>query len=83
MLARVDSRLGCMGVTIDGEAPWLILGRGPVIVACDLSTRLQCMSVGREHSGEVLHTSGPMVEVGATGTALPPKSVVVLGPAEP
>jgi hypothetical protein len=83
MLARVDSRLDWMGVTIGGEVHWLILGRGPVIVACDLSTRLQRMSVGREYSGEVLHTSDPMVEAGATGTALPPESVVVLGPAEP
>jgi Domain of unknown function (DUF3459) len=83
MLARVDNRLGWMGVTVDGEANWLIVGRGPVTVACNLATRAQRVSVGREHSSQVLLTSDAMIEVNATGMALPPESAVILGPAEP
>jgi hypothetical protein len=33
-----------------------------------------------EQSSEVLLTSDPMIEVNASGMALPPESVVILGP---
>jgi maltooligosyltrehalose trehalohydrolase len=82
MPALVDGRLDRMRVAIDEQAHWLILERGPVTVACNLAPRAQRLPVGREHSSEVLLTSDPMIEFNATGMALPPESVVVLGPAE-
>jgi maltooligosyltrehalose trehalohydrolase len=42
----------------------------------------QRVPLGREQSSEVLLTSNPMIEVNASGAALPPDTVVVLGPAE-
>jgi hypothetical protein len=51
-------------------------------VACNLAMGAQRVPLGREQSSEVLLTSDPMIEVNASGAALPPDSVVVLGPAE-
>ena len=54
----------------------------PAIVACNLATRAQRVPIGREPFSEVLLTSDPIIELNASGAALPPDSVVVLGPAE-
>ena len=70
-------------VRCDEDARWLTVERGPIIVACNLATRAQRVPIGREQSSEVLLTSDPMIELNASGAALPPDSVVVLGPAEP
>jgi maltooligosyltrehalose trehalohydrolase len=83
MPALVDGRLDRMRVTVDEECHWFILKRGLVIVACNLATRAQRMPVGREHSSEVLLTSDPLIELNTRGMALPPESVVILGPAQP
>jgi maltooligosyltrehalose trehalohydrolase len=77
--ALLDGRFDRMCVTFE-EAHWLILERGPVIVACNLARRVQRMPLGMEQSSEVLLTSDPMIEVNASGMALPPESVVILGP---
>ena len=77
-----DGRMDQVRVRFDEAARWLTVERGPMIVACNLATRAQRVPIGREHSSEVLLSSDPMLEVNASGAALPPDSVVVLGPAE-
>jgi hypothetical protein len=72
-----------MRVTVDEKSHWLILKRGPVIVACNLATRAQRRPVGREHSSAGLLTSDPLIELTTSGMALSPESVVILGPAQP
>jgi maltooligosyltrehalose trehalohydrolase len=77
-----DGRMDQVRVRFDEAARWLTVERGPMIVACNLATRAQRVPIGREQSSEVLLSSDPMLEVNASGAALPPDSVVVLGPAE-
>jgi hypothetical protein len=67
----------------DEAARWLVLERGPVTAACNLAAQAQRVHIRRGKPSEVLLTSDPMIEVSASGVALPPDSVVVLGPAEP
>jgi maltooligosyltrehalose trehalohydrolase len=81
--ALTDGRMDQVRVRVDEEARWLVLERGPVTVACNLAKRAQRMPIGREYFNEVLLTSDPMIEVNATSMALPPESVVILGPAAP
>jgi hypothetical protein len=66
----------------DEQARWLTVARGAILVACNLATRAQRVPIGREQSSEVLLTSDPRIELKASGAALPPDSVVVLGPAK-
>jgi maltooligosyltrehalose trehalohydrolase len=81
MAALLDGRLDRMRVTIDEEARWLILERGPVTVACNLAMREQRVPVGRGHSSKILLTSDPTIEVDASSLALSPESVTIFGPA--
>jgi maltooligosyltrehalose trehalohydrolase len=81
--ALTDGRLERVRVHFDEAARWLVLERGPVTVACNLAAQAQRLPIRRQQPSEVLLTSDPMIEVGASGVALPPDSVVVLGPAEP
>ena len=78
-----DGRMDQVRVRFDEAARWLTVERGPIIVACNLATGAQRVPIGREQSNQVLLTSDPMIELNASGAALPPDSVVVLGPAEP
>jgi maltooligosyltrehalose trehalohydrolase len=78
-----DGRIDQVHVRFDEAARWLTVERGPMIVACNLASRGQRVPIRREQSSEVLLTSDPMIEVKASGVALPPDSVVVLGPAAP
>jgi maltooligosyltrehalose trehalohydrolase len=80
--ALADGRLERVRVRFDEAARWLVLERGPLTVACNLAAQAQRVPM-REQPSEVLLTSDPMIEVSASGVALPPDSVVVLGPAEP
>jgi hypothetical protein len=68
-------------VRFDEHARWLTFERGAIIVTCNLAMRTQLVPIEREQSSEVLLTSDPMIEINARGAALPPDSVVVLGPA--
>ena len=77
-----DGRMDQVRVRFDEAARWLIVERGPMIVACNLATRVQRVPIGREQSSEVLLSSDPMLEVNGSNAALPPDSVVVLGPAK-
>jgi maltooligosyltrehalose trehalohydrolase len=81
--ALADGRIDQVRVHCDEQARWLTVERGPMIVACNLAGRVQRVPIARAQSSEVLLTSDPMIEVKASGAALPPDSVVVLGPAEP
>jgi maltooligosyltrehalose trehalohydrolase len=78
-----DGRIDQVRVRFDEAARWLTVERGPMIVACNLAGRVQRVPIRREQSSEVLLTSDPMIEVNASGAALPPDSVVVLGPVAP
>ena len=80
--ALADGRMAQGCVHGDEHARWLTVERRPLIVACHLAGRVQRVPLGREQSSEVLLTSDPMIELNASGAALPPDSVVVLGPAE-
>jgi maltooligosyltrehalose trehalohydrolase len=77
-----DGRMDHVRVRCDEAARWLTVARGPIIVACNLTMGAQRVPLGREPSSEVLLTSDPMIQVNASGAALPPDAVVVLGPAE-
>jgi maltooligosyltrehalose trehalohydrolase len=77
-----DGRMDQVRVRFDEAARWLTVVRGPIIVACNLATGAQRVPIGREQSNQVLLTSDPMIELNASGAALPPDSVLVLGPAE-
>jgi maltooligosyltrehalose trehalohydrolase len=81
--ALAEGRMDQVRVHGDEHARWLTVERAPLIVACNLAGRVQRVPIGREHSSAVLLTSDPMIELKASGAALPPDSVVVLGPAEP
>jgi maltooligosyltrehalose trehalohydrolase len=81
--ALADGRMDRVRVHGDEHARWLTVERGAIIVACNLATRAQRVPIGREQASEVLLTSDPMIELNASGAALPPDSVVVLGPGEP
>jgi 1,4-alpha-glucan branching enzyme len=52
------------------------------LMDCNLAGQTQRLPKEREQSSELLLTSDPMIELNASGAALPPDSVVVLGPAE-
>jgi Domain of unknown function (DUF3459) len=80
--ALADGRMDRVRVHGDEHARWLTVERGPIIVACNVATRAQPVPIGREQSNEVLLTSDPMIELKASGAALPPDAVGVLGPAE-
>jgi maltooligosyltrehalose trehalohydrolase len=77
-----DGRMDHVRVRCDEAARWLTVARGPIIVACNLAMGAQRVPLGREQSSEILLTSDPMIEVNASGAALPPDSVAVFGPAE-
>jgi len=80
--ALADGRMDQVRAHGDEHARWLTVERRAIIVACNLATRAQRLPIGREQSSEALLTSDPMIELNASGAALPPDSVVVLGPAE-
>jgi hypothetical protein len=80
--ALADGRMDRVRVHGDEHARWLTVERGLIIVACNLATRAQRVPIGREQSSEVLRTSDPMIELNESSAALPPDSVVVLGPGE-
>ena len=77
-----DGRMDHVRVRCDEAARWLTVARGPIIVACNLAMGAQRVPIGREQSSEVLLTSDPMIEVNASGAALPRDAVAVFGPAE-
>ena len=66
-------------VRFDEAARWLTVVRGPIIVACNLATGAQRVPIGG-NSPTKSCSSDPMIELNASGAALPPDSVLVLGP---
>ena len=80
--ALSDGRLDEVRVRVDEEARWLIMERGPVTVACNLSAAVQRIPLAKERPNHVILASdGPMQTIPGA-IELPRDSVVLLGTAE-
>jgi maltooligosyltrehalose trehalohydrolase len=62
----------------DDSAGWLIVERGPVVVACNLADRRQHLPLHVRYAPEVLLASEPGAAAGRGWVELPPESVAVL-----
>lgn len=71
-------RLDQVTVTFDEEAGWLLVDRGGVLTACNLSEHTSSLPLPLEGSEAVLLASNPQSVVRRGGIDLPPQSVVVL-----
>jgi maltooligosyltrehalose trehalohydrolase len=75
-----DGRMDLVRVRWDEHARWLTLERGPVTVACNLAAQAQTAPIQQGQPVDVLLASEAGITVGASGVALPPDAVVILGP---
>jgi maltooligosyltrehalose trehalohydrolase len=81
--ALSDGRLERVRTTFDENAKWLVVRRGPVVVACNLSDIAQRVPVGLDRDAEVLLASESNVQFTHDAVVLPPDSVSILISAEP
>jgi maltooligosyltrehalose trehalohydrolase len=81
--ALSDGRLERVRTTFDENAKWLVVRRGPVVVACNLSDIAQRVPVGLDRDAEVLLASESNVQFTHDAVVLPPDSVAILISAEP
>lgn len=74
--ALADAQPGKTRVTLDKEARWLAVERGPVRVLCNLGAASHAFSCGAGH--EIRMSSSQGVIVSRDAVTLPPDTVVVL-----
>ncbi len=74
--ALCDGRLDQVDVRFDEDAKWIVVGRGPIAVACNLAPRLQ--TVPLPFAGRVLLASEPGITPDGSAIALPPDSVAII-----
>lgn len=82
LTALSDGRLDEVRVRVDEEARWLIMERGPVTVACNLSAAVQRIPLGKERPNHVILASDGPIKTIPGAIELPRDSVVLLGTAE-
>ena len=76
--ALSDGRLDRINVSFDEQARWLVMARGAIAVACNMSERRQRVPVSTGNDAQILLASEKEVQVAAGKVELPPDSVAVL-----
>jgi maltooligosyltrehalose trehalohydrolase len=79
--ALTDPRLDRVETQCDADAGWLVVRRGPVIVAANLGIRAWTFPAGA--AAGLLAASDARVESGERGLVLPPDTVAILADAAP
>jgi maltooligosyltrehalose trehalohydrolase len=81
--ALSDGRLERVRITFEESAKWLVVRRGPVVVACNLSGITQRVPVVLRDGAELLLASTSEVQLTHAAVGLSPDSVAILLSAEP
>jgi maltooligosyltrehalose trehalohydrolase len=76
--ALSDGRLDRVTVSYDDQAKWLVMARGPIAVACNLSERRQQMPLNSGKDARILLASEKEVQLVGDGVELPPDSVAIV-----
>jgi maltooligosyltrehalose trehalohydrolase len=76
--ALSDGRLDRVEVTFDEQAKWLVMARGPISVACNLSERRQQTPLRIGKDARILLSSEKETQLVGDGVELPPESVAVV-----
>jgi maltooligosyltrehalose trehalohydrolase len=78
LAALCDGRLDRATVTFDEQAKWLVMARGPIAVACNLSERWQRtpLSIGKD--ARILLASDKEIQLVGAGIELAPDSVAIV-----
>jgi maltooligosyltrehalose trehalohydrolase len=76
--ALSDGRLDKVRVSFDETAKWLVVKRGPVVVACNLNQVTQLVPAGIEPESRLLLTSEDKAQLIQDTVELPPDSVAIL-----
>ena len=76
--ALSDGRLDGVSVTFDEQAKWLVMARGPIAVACNLSQRRQQTPLSTGKEARILLASEKETQLVANRVELPPDSVAVV-----
>jgi maltooligosyltrehalose trehalohydrolase len=79
--ALTDPRLRRVKTEWDEAAGWLIVRRGPVLIAVNLGTAAWTCPAAR--GAQVLARSDPAIRAVADGLALPPDTVAIMSTSEP
>ena len=76
--ALSDARLDRVSVTFDEQQKWLVMARGPIAVACNLSQRRQHTPLSSGQDARILLASEKEIRIVGDGIELPPDSVAVV-----
>jgi maltooligosyltrehalose trehalohydrolase len=76
--ALSDGRLDRVTVTFDEQAKWLVMARGPIALACNLSERRQQTPLSTGKDARILLASEKEIQLAGDGVELPPDSVAVI-----
>ncbi len=76
--ALSDGRLNRVSVTFDEQAKWLVMARGPIAVACNLSERRQQTPLSTGKNAHILLASEKEIQLVGEGVELPPDSVAIV-----
>jgi maltooligosyltrehalose trehalohydrolase len=76
--ALSNGRLDRITVTFDEKAKWLVMARGPIALACNLSERRQQMPLSSGKDARILLASEKEIQLAGDGVELPPDSVAVV-----
>ena len=73
-----DGRLDKVGVSFDENGKWLVVKRGPVVVACNLNQVTQRVPVDIDPASRLLLTSADKVQLSQNTVELTADSVAIL-----
>jgi maltooligosyltrehalose trehalohydrolase len=76
--ALSDGRLDRITATFDEQAKWLVMARGPIALACNLSERRQQTPLSTRKDARILLASEKEIQLSGDGVELPPDSVAVV-----
>ncbi len=76
--ALSDDRLERVRVRFDEDARWLVLERGPLSVACNMSGHTQSLPFPRAADSHVLLASAPGIALSVDALTCPPESAAIL-----
>jgi maltooligosyltrehalose trehalohydrolase len=77
--ALADGRVDAVRVRLDESVPWLVVERGPVTVACNLSREAAVIPLGEGRPTTVLLSSQPASYVSGGALHVAPESVLIVG----
>jgi maltooligosyltrehalose trehalohydrolase len=76
--ALSDGRLDRVSVAFDEQAKWLVMARGPVAIACNLSERRQQTPLSTGKDARILLASEKEIQLVGDRVELPPDSVAII-----